>query len=648
MKPSTRALLRAQPPCCGAKGLSIFYQVMYKMSKPLEYTTCRRIWYDRGMKKLGIYIAIAMAAVLAVLSPQVASAGVNDFTFKDFVGDYYLSRDNEGRSTLKVVETFTAEFPEDKDQNKGVVRAIPDVYDKHPTSFQFESLTRNGKEEAVYSQEKRGNDIAISTGTEEYLRGDQTYVLTYTLRDVTKSFGNHQEFYWDTVGTSSPQPFGKVTGRVHLDDTTRNLFADDSVCYEGGFRSDKECRVSQSGDVITFTSNGELPARQNVSMVLKFKEGAFEPYKEGALDAFMNTYTPILAVGLGVASIIAMFVARRTRGKDELGRGTIVPEYLPPKDISVLQSAAVVSGARAELPAQFIDLAVRHNIQIIETETKKSWFGGEKHVYKLKLLTVTGLTADEKKVVTTLFGASAKEGSTYTLDAADQKTGAKLHKLVYETKIASAISEGYRKKVKAAKLPIVLAFLSLAAAVVVFIWQTKDGREPGVSAMLVVPLFFVVVFVTIMALSMRPLTKKGSEMKEYLEGLKMYIKLAEADRLKVLQSPQGAQKTKVDTNDTEQVVRLYERVLPYAILFGLEKDWAKVLEVSYNDSGTDPSWYSGQNAFNGAMIGSAISNFSTTTSATFISSDGNSSGSGFSGGGGYSGGGGGGGSFGGR
>ena len=145
-----------------------------------------------------------------------------------------------------------------------------------------------------------------------------------------------------------------------------------------------------------------------------------------------------------------------------------------------------------------------------------------------------------------------------------------------------------------------------------------------------------------------PLTEKGAELEEYLKGLEMYMKVAEADRLKMLQSPEGADKTPINTDDKAQMVHLYERVLPYAVLFGLEKNWAKTLEIAYGNT-AGPDWYrSSDGAFNAAMFGNALSNFSQTATSTFSPPSSSSSGSsGFSGGG-FSGGGGGGGSFGGR
>ena len=119
------------------------------------------------MKRLSIALGIVLAVAGTVVLSVAAQANVNNFTFKDFTGDYYLSRDDEGRANLRVVETFTAEFPADRDQNKGITRAIPDRYEGNPTSFQFESLKRNGQTEPVYSQERNGDDMIIASGTEE-------------------------------------------------------------------------------------------------------------------------------------------------------------------------------------------------------------------------------------------------------------------------------------------------------------------------------------------------------------------------------------------------------------------------------------------------------------------------------------------------
>ena len=145
---------------------------------------------------------------------------------------------------------------------------------------------------------------------------------------------------------------------------------------------------------------------------------------------------------------------------------------------------------------------------------------------------------------------------------------------------------------------------------------------------------------------MKPLSTKGRELYDYLKGLELYIKIGEEQRLKVLQSPEGAEKTPVDVNDKTKLVHLYERVLPYAVLFGQEKGWTKALGEYYEQQNTQPDWYVGHAGFNAVIFSSMMSDFSSgaarsSYSAPSSSSSGGSSGGGFSGGGGGGGGGGG-------
>jgi uncharacterized membrane protein YgcG len=138
----------------------------------------------------------------------------------------------------------------------------------------------------------------------------------------------------------------------------------------------------------------------------------------------------------------------------------------------------------------------------------------------------------------------------------------------------------------------------------------------------------------------RPLTEKGVERRDYLKGLKMYMKLAEAERIRQLQSPDGAAKSGVDPSDPKQLVKLYEHLLPYAILFGIEKAWIKEFALLYEQP---PEWYVGNwSAFHGAAFAASITSF-TAASNTAFSPSGSSSSSGISGGGSSGGGGGGGG-----
>ena len=114
----------------------------------------------------------------------------------------------------------------------------------------------------------------------------------------------------------------------------------------------------------------------------------------------------------------------------------------------------------------------------------------------------------------------------------------------------------------------------------------------------------------------------------------------------MLQSPESVEKVQTVAGDPinmTQLVKLYERVLPYAVLFGQEKEWNKRLGAFYEQTGTQPEWYSGMGVYNAAAFSSAMSGLTTATNyaSSSSSSSGGSSGGGSSGGGGGGGGGGG-------
>jgi uncharacterized membrane protein len=127
------------------------------------------------------------------------------------------------------------------------------------------------------------------------------------------------------------------------------------------------------------------------------------------------------------------------------------------------------------------------------------------------------------------------------------------------------------------------------------------------------------------------LSQEGAILREDWLGFKMYLEKAEKYRMQALVTPD-----------------LFEKYLPYAIIFGVEKKWGKAFE---GISMQPPSWYH-SNTIAGSHVGSAgnlssgfsagafSASFASSFTSAFSSSGG---GGGGSGGGGSSGGGGGGG-----
>ena len=163
---------------------------------------------------------------------------------------------------------------------------------------------------------------------------------------------------------------------------------------------------------------------------------------------------------------------------------------------------------------------------------------------------------------------------------------------------------------------------------------------------------FFAVFATLpLAWRSRTVTAKGADARDFLKGMKVYLDLAEKDRLQLLQTATGADR--VDVGDDLQVIKLYEKLLPWAVVWGVETSWLRELAVRVDALPDKPDWFVGTNGFETAAFASALSGFRTSITPPPSSSSswgGSSRGSSFGGssGGGFSGAGGGGGGGGGR
>ena len=215
----------------------------------------RRAWGRRSRRAVGLSIAFAVLVLLAA-SPAsaarptaavaAAAASVQDFTYDSFDADYYLVRGTGGTSHLFTTETIVARFP-DFDQNKGIVRWIPKADSGIAHDTQVVSVTGPGEHPIPWWTEEDEDWVYVLTGDDSYVRGAQTYVISYTMSDVVLRYDDTDadEFYWDTVGTDHAQPFGSVTASVHIaGDAADGLLAGRAFCYRGPVGSTDRCEIA--------------------------------------------------------------------------------------------------------------------------------------------------------------------------------------------------------------------------------------------------------------------------------------------------------------------------------------------------------------------------------------------------------------------
>lgn len=579
------------------------------------------------IKSVSSFFALVLGVIFLSL-PGVAHADTNSFSFASFEADYYLSRDTENRSTLRVTEKLLAVFP-DYDQNHGIERAIPNTYDGHSASPHIASVTKADGTPWPYTTYQSNDNTVIRIGSAEtFVHGQQIYTINYTLRDVTKAYDDHDEFYWDTNGTQWQQPFATSISRLHVDTTLQPQLNGQTACYSGTEGSAaKDCSIisQETGDnetLIIVTSTKPLQAGENISMVVGFKPQTFAGYVAPPLSLmaklFIFVIIPVFYLALPILILVWGVKKWRQFGRDRAEIHTIVPQYLPPKNTSMIRSDILIhtSMSPKAVSATIIDLAVRHYLKIYEVGKKE---------YELELVkSPQDLVTEDRDVIDLLFPDNQGVGTRIALK--DKKN-------LY-IKVASIGKEAYGATIQD-KLMVDTRSIQKRM-------QWIGGSLMALSFITINPLLLIASLVTLISARYMPArTREGAELKAYLEGTKMYMEVAEAERLKMLQAPDTA--TKVDTNDTGQLVKLYERLLPLAMLYGIEKKWANQFATLYTQDNA-PDWYAGNySVFNAALFASAVSGFGTNIATTSFSPPTNSSSSGLSGGGGFSGGGGGGG-----
>lgn len=571
---------------------------------------------------------------------SAVSADVNDFTFDSFDTDYTLTRVDDGTSRMRVVETIVAVFP-DSDQNKGIRRTMPDSYNGQPAHVNLISVTDENGAERPSETDSDDGTFEIVSRADHFLHGRQTYVITYTLENVTWDFPDTGlEFYRDVNGVDWPQPFGSVTARLHLDADLAGKLSGRMACYQGNQDATDACASIERGDapgggaIITAQADG-LGPHQTLTMAVGFAPGTFTMFDS---SYFASPWGWLQAVaGVGVLGAGALAIRSRRRGlADEPGRQTIIAEYDPPAHVDALQSAVLLGRTPKAIPAEVLEQAVVGSIRILDG--KPSWTG-KKHMIA-ELVDPSLADGDGQMLLAGLF-PEGEVGSQYEFGRQDTRFSSVAQKILTAAD-KDLTQRGFRRSVKTGTRlwPILLAAVGLALAFVFGMTAAGAGTN-GLVPILVIVGAFVVAAVAIGLVSRRPLTALGAETRDHLRGLEEFIGWAEADRIRMLQSPSGAERVPVDANDPRQKLALYEKLLPYAVVFGQEKQWSTELSVLYTAVGASgPYWYVGTGTFDASSFASTVATLSSAASSS-SSTSGGSSGGGSAGGGGGGGGGGG-------
>ena len=592
-------------------------------------------------QRLGVLLFLALFFLL----PSITSAQTSNEQIEKFKVDITINKD----SSVNVVETITYDFGDN--ERHGIFRFVPKTYFKDDlkyrtviTDFSVEDF--DGK--AINAEfSSFGDKFEVKIGDRDVLiSGVHTYSIKYKVDGAIGYFSDRDELYWNLTGNEWNVPIKNVESSVSISNFSgqEKLFFS---CYSGKYGSSNDCSNSATTTVtdngVTLTSIRELSQGEGITIAIGFPKGiVFEP------TWIKKNTTLLISLGIdGLLLILLAYIIGRfwyvwsKEGKDPKGRSVIVPEYDVPDNLSPLEVSAILNQRikTSDISSEIIHLAVLGYLIIKQSEKKILGFnaGAEYSLIRTDKTSV-GIPEYDRLLLKNIFIGDDTFGKEVKLD--DLKD--EFYTIIDSIKIAvskDVFEKGYYTKnnndVLNTKFFGSLVFISAFAlfSIIFSTFLTFWGIVHASVAFIAAQFIWIpLVIIAIAYFVMPKKTDKGIETKEKIEGLEMYLRIAEKNRLEFHNAP-------------EKKPEIFEKLLPFAMTLGVAEIWAKEFADIYK---TPPNWYQGYNNFAHANFASdfvrEINSFSTTSNST-LSSHPSSSGSGFSasGGGGFSGGGGGGG-----
>ena len=572
----------------------------------------------------------AALAWLALLAPAAAQERILSY-------DSELTVNADG--SLDVVETIRVRA-EGNQIRRGIYRDFPTRYrdgygNRMVVDFQLLGVKRDGRPEPHFT-EAMPNGVRINTGSDEFLRvpADITYTIRYRTTRQLGFFDNHDEIYWNVTGVGWDFPIDRAQARVQLPAAVpRVQLRLNGYTGYGGEKGTAFESAAPADGVATFTTTAPLAPRQGLTIVVGFPKGlVVEPTRSQRWGWLLRDNGGVLVALAGLLALVAFYAWRWHRHGRDPQAGPIFPHYAPPDGFTPgeLRMLRRMGHDHLCFASDIVDLAVHGYLEIHEGGTGKA--DGWRLVRRRGDEAVV-LAESQRALAAKLFADSDQIVLKNT--EASRVGGAIMAQALAMTK---KLQPRYFVGNGGSLLVGFLFSVGVGAVAV----AVSGGA--GVLAMAVLAVLALIAHFTF-ALLLKAPTPEGRKLLDQIEGLRLYLGVAERDELKSLKGPSGA-----GPEPTLDAGR-YEALLPYAMALEVEQAWTGKFIRAVGESAAreaSPTWYHGRGTVGTmglASMGSSLSGALTREISSSSTPPGSSSGGG---GGGSSGGGGGGGGGGGR
>ena len=593
---------------------------------------------------MGRLVLASLAAAALVLVPAGAAAAQSG---GEVIHSYDVEIQILDTGDLTITERIDYDFG--TELRHGIFRTIPSrfyVDDVNDRIYPIVDVVVQSDAPDDVDVSEEGGITTIRIGDPDVeISGRHVYTLSYRVEGALNAFPDHDELFWNAIGDEWAAPIERARVRVRTPAQIQRV-----ACFQGYEGSTEPCARAEARDLTASFSSGQaLNAYEGMTVVVAIPKGAV-PEPTPILDerwaanrAFRvdpGTVGAALAVMAVLGGILIRLWSREGRdrrfvgspidqvmgtpsGSDEfvpLGEGDAAApvEFAPPEDVRPGQIGTLID-ERAnviDITATIVDLAGRGFLSIHEIPDEGLFSKTDWSLIRQER-SETELFPYEKQLLDGLF----RDGDEVRVSALKTTFAERLHGIERSLYADAMRNKWFRARpdqvrTRWAVRGMLLALAGGALTFVLALW-TQWG-------LVGIPVILGGVALALMAGRMPARTAKGTAMLRRVRGFREVIATAETHMARWAEEE-----------------NLFTRYLPYAIVFGLTKKWAR----AFQDLGVEPdtsSWYVGPHPFTAVAFADTIDGFAVTTGGTLASTPASSGSSGF-GGGGFSGGGGGGG-----
>ncbi|HEY5970488.1 MAG TPA: DUF2207 domain-containing protein [Pseudoxanthomonas sp.] len=553
--------------------------------------------------------------------------------------EHILSYDSEvevrADGSLDVTERIAVRA-EGSNIRRGIYRDFPTRYkdrygNRVVVDFQMIDVQRDGKVEPWFTESKP-NGVRINTGNDDFLPvpAEFTYTLHYRTTRQLGFFDDHDELYWNAIGTGWDFPIerGSVEVRLPSPVPVERMRVEGYTGSQGQQGQAYDAKITGPG-VARWLLTQPLAPNEGFTIVLSFPKGVITaPTTTQRWLWLLKDNRGVLIALAGLIGLLLYCVRRWQRVGRDPESGVIIARYDPPPGYSPagLRFMQRMGYDMRCFSSDLLALAVAGKVRIHRDKRllKDDW-----ELEKVDASAPSPLIAEQQTLLTKLFVDGKPTLELKNTNATTVSGAQAAHSTVLEKRFKPDLFNRNGGS-------IVIAVLIAAASGALALILSGGG---GVLIIIGILLAMVAILIVFGVLVKAP-TLAGRKLLDEIEGLKLYLGVAERDELKNLPGP-----------DAPPVLdaKRYEMLLPYAVALEVEDAWTEKFTLAAGAAAVAAatagiSWYQGGRigdlgSFSNAIGSSLTSQIASSSHVPGSSSGG--SGGGSSGGGGGGGGGGG-------